>query len=117
MDSIAFEMGAVFLLAGLLMFASAHGFIPRSLRNIGAPILVGVALVGFLIWRFGTDLYANARSNVGPWFATSWFATSWFATAEPAQAEASPAGPAPSGKIAAPRPAKSAEIGRASCRG
>jgi hypothetical protein len=86
MNSIAFELGAVFLLAGMLMFGSAHGFIPRSLRNIGAPILIGVALVGFLIWRFGPDLYATARSNAAPWFATSEFATS-----EPVQAEEAPA--------------------------
>lgn len=101
MNSIAFELGAVFLLAGMLMFGSAHGFIPRSLRNIGAPILVGVALVGFLIWRFGPDLYAAARSNAAPWFATSESATS-----APAQAEAAPAGPAPSGKAPAARPVK-----------
>jgi hypothetical protein len=101
MNSIAFEMGAVFLLAGMLMLASAHGLIPRSLRNIGAPILVGVVLAGFLIWRFGPDLYANARSNAAPWFAAS-----WFATAEPAQAEAHPAGPAPSGKAPATHRAK-----------
>jgi hypothetical protein len=86
-------MGAVFLLAAMLMFGSAHGLIPRSLRNAGAPILVGVALVGFLIWRFGPDLYTAARSNAAPWFAT----------AEPA-----PVGPAPSGKAPAARAAKSA---------
>jgi hypothetical protein len=64
MDSIAFEMGAVFLLAGMLMFGSAHGFIPRSLRNLGAPILVVGALIGFLVWRFGADMSANAHATI-----------------------------------------------------
>jgi hypothetical protein len=64
MDSIAFEMGAVFLLAGMLMFGTAHGFIPRSLRNIGAPILVVGALIGFLVWRFGADMSAHARETI-----------------------------------------------------
>ncbi len=92
MNSIAYEMGAVFLLAAMLMFGSAHGFIPRSLRNTGAPILIGVALLGFLIWRFGPDLYANARSNVAPWLTTS----------QPPRADPASA-PAPS---PAPHPAK-----------
>jgi hypothetical protein len=76
------------------MFGSAHGLIPRSVRNIGAPILIGVALVGFLIWRFGPDLYSNMRSNAAPWFATS----------APASNGQSPARPAPA---AAPAPHQS----------
>ena len=95
MDSIlAYEIGAVFLFAAMLMFGSAHGLIPRSLRNIGVPIIVGVALVGFAIFRFGPELYANARSTATPWFAMP----------EPAPAEATPAEPQPP----APPPAKSA---------
>jgi hypothetical protein len=102
MNSIAYEMGAVFLLAAMLMFGSAHGFIPRSLRNAGAPIVVGVLLVGFLTWRFGPDLWENARSNASPWFATS-----QPAPAEPSPSQPASSQPAPAGKAPAPRPAKS----------
>jgi hypothetical protein len=84
-STLAYEIGAVFLFAAMLMFGSAHGFIPRSLRNIGAPIIIGVALVGFVIWRFGPDLYANARSTAAPWFATP-----EPATPAPASSEALP---------------------------
>jgi hypothetical protein len=59
---LAYQIGGVFLLAALLMFGSAHGLIPRSLRDAGVPACVGVALLGFLIWRFGPDLYANVRA-------------------------------------------------------
>jgi hypothetical protein len=67
----------------MLMFGSAHGLIPRGLRNAGAPICVGVALLGFLIWHFWPDLYANARSirALAPNFVTS----------RPAPAAATPA--------------------------
>jgi hypothetical protein len=93
MNSIACEIGAVFLLAAMLMFGSAHGFIPRSLRSAGAAIVVGVVLVGFLVWRFGPDLYSNFRSTV-----------EWgFPSFQAPPPEASPSGPAP-----APHPAKSA---------
>jgi hypothetical protein len=95
MTSIAFEMGAVFLLAGMLMFGSAHGLIPRSVRNIGAPILVCIALFGFLMWRFGADLMANARANAAPWFATS-------ASSQPAPAQPAPASPSHAAKVAPP---------------
>jgi hypothetical protein len=70
-NSIAYELGAVFLLAAMLIFGSAHGFIPRSLRNAGVPVIVGVALLGFLIWRFGPEMWSTARSNAAPWLATS----------------------------------------------
>jgi hypothetical protein len=53
-------MVAVFLLTCLLVFGSAHGFLPRSLGKIGAPILVVGALIGFLIWRFGPDMPSDA---------------------------------------------------------
>ncbi|HEY1755946.1 MAG TPA: hypothetical protein VGG72_11155 [Bryobacteraceae bacterium] len=89
MTSIAFEMGAVFMLAGMLMFGSAHGLIPRSVRNIGAPILICIALFGFMLWRFGGDLMANARANAAPWFATSAPATSSPATSGSATAGSS----------------------------
>jgi hypothetical protein len=106
MNSIAYEMGAVFLLAAMLMFGSAHGFIPRSLRNAGAPIVAGVLLVGFLIWRFGPDLWENARSNGSPWFASSQPAPAAPASSQPASSQ-----PAPAGKAPAPRPAKSVAPG------
>lgn len=94
-------MGAVFLLAAMLMFGSAHGFIPRSLRNAGAPIAVGVLLVVFLIWRFGPDLSSNFPSTV------EWaFPTSQPPSAEPSQA-ARPS-PAAGPSQAASSPAKSA---------
>jgi hypothetical protein len=93
-STLAYEIGAVFLFAAMLMFGSAHGFIPRSLRNIGAPVIVGVALVGFLIWRFGPDLYANARSTAAPWFATPEPATS-----APARSEAPPTPAATTGPV------------------
>jgi hypothetical protein len=67
-SSLAYEIGAVFLFAAMLMFGTAHSVIPKSVRNIGAPVFVSVALAGFLIWRFGPDLYANMRSNAAPWF-------------------------------------------------
>jgi hypothetical protein len=59
---LAYQIGGLFLLAAMLIFGSAHGLIPRGLRNAGAPICVGVALLGFLIWHFWPDLYASARS-------------------------------------------------------
>jgi hypothetical protein len=63
-DYIAYELGAVFLLAGMLMFGTAHGFIPRSLRNIGAPILIVGALIVFLVWQFGADMSSNIHSKI-----------------------------------------------------
>jgi hypothetical protein len=59
---LAYQIGGVFLLAAMLMFGSSHGLIPRSLRNAGTTMCVGVALFGFLIWHFWPDLYAKARS-------------------------------------------------------
>jgi len=100
MTSIAFEMAAVFLLAALLMFGSAHSLIPRSLGNAGGPVVVGALLLAFLIWRFWPDLYATARSNAAPWLA----APSPAATA-PAPAQPSPSQPAPAAKALALRPA------------
>jgi hypothetical protein len=96
-STLAFEIGAVFLFAAMLMFGSAHGFIPRSMRSVGAPILVGVVLVGFLMWRFGPDLYANMRSTAAPWFAS-----------ESATSEASPAKTSETGNASARAPVKSA---------
>jgi hypothetical protein len=90
-NSIAYELGAVFLLAAMLIFGSVHGFIPRSLRNAGVPVIVCVALFGFLIWRFGPDLWANARLNAAPWLANS---------------SASPASPAVEVPAPPPLPAK-----------
>jgi hypothetical protein len=101
MDSVAFEMGAVFLLAGMLMFGSAHGFIPRSLRNIGAPILVVGALIGFLIWRFGADMSVNARETIRSISAPG-------STSRGATPEASSGETAASGKATTPDPERRA---------
>jgi hypothetical protein len=70
---LAYQIGGVFLLAAMLMFGSAHGLIPRGLTNAGVPICVGAALLGFLIWHFWPELYANARSigTLAPSLTTS----------------------------------------------
>lgn len=80
---LAYQIGGVFLLAAMLMFGSAHGLIPRSLTNAGAPTCVGVALLGFLIWHFWPNLHVNAFSigTLAPGVVTS----------RPAQATASAA--------------------------
>lgn len=61
----AYEIGAVFLLAALLMFGTMSGFIPRSFRaGKPAPIVLGVLMLGYALYRFGPDLSAGWRSIV-----------------------------------------------------
>lgn len=73
------------------MYGTVSGLIPRALR-VGkpAPIVLGVALLGFAIYRYGPDLYAGWLSigAVGPSLTSS----------RPTPAEPTPA----------PRPVKSA---------
>lgn len=98
---LAYQIGGLFLLAAMLMFGSAHGLIPRSLRNAGVPICVGVALLGFLIWHFWPDLYARVRSirALAPSFTTS----------QPAPAAARPAARPTRSAAPHPRAAKQPE--------
>ena len=59
-STFAYEIGAVFLLAALLMYGTVSGLIPRTLRaGKPAPIFFGIALLGFAIYRYGPDLYAG----------------------------------------------------------
>jgi hypothetical protein len=57
-STLAYEIGAVFLFAALLMYGTANGLVPRSLR-VGKtfPILLGAAALGFAIYRLGPELY------------------------------------------------------------
>ena len=56
-STLAYEIGALFLLAALLMYGTVGGFIPRSLSTgSGLPILLGVVVLAFAIYRFGPDL-------------------------------------------------------------
>jgi hypothetical protein len=72
-STFAYEIGAVFLLAALLMLGTVSGFVPRILRTGAAPIFFGVALLGFVVYRFGPDLYAGWLSigAVAPSLASS----------------------------------------------
>lgn len=89
-STLAYEIGAVFLLAALLMYGTANGLVPRSLR-VGKtfPILLAAGALVFAIYRFGLDLYADWRS------------------ASPVEPGATAARPAPAGRTPAPGPAKS----------
>jgi hypothetical protein len=64
-STLAYEIGAVFLLAALLMYGTANGFVPRSLR-VGKtfPILLAAGALAFAIYRLGPDLYAGWLSAV-----------------------------------------------------
>jgi hypothetical protein len=90
-STLAYEIGAVFLLAALLMYGTANGFVPRSLR-VGKtfPILLAAAALVFAIYRLGPDLYEDWRSASA--------AAPGVTTAQPAPAERTPAsGPTTSG--------------------
>jgi hypothetical protein len=62
-STLAYEIGAVFLLAALLMYGTANGLVPRSLR-VGKtlPIVLAAGTLAFAIYRFGPDLYEDWRS-------------------------------------------------------
>jgi len=90
-STFAYEIGAVFLLAALLMYGTVSGLVPRALKaGKPGPIVLGVALLGFVIYRYGPDLYAGWLSigSVAPSLTSS----------RPTPAEPTPA----------PRPVKSA---------
>jgi hypothetical protein len=89
-STLAYEIGAVFLLAALLMYGTANGLVPRSLR-VGKtfPMLLAAGALAFAIYRFGPDLYADWRSA---------------SAIEPGVTAAQPA---PAGRTPAPVPAKS----------
>lgn len=64
MDTIAYEIGAVFLLAALLMYGTLGGFIPRHLKGGAAfAVLAGIAALGFVVYHFAPDLYALWRPS------------------------------------------------------
>jgi len=83
-STFAYEIGAVFLLAALLMYGTVSGLIPRAFRaGKPAPIFFGIALLGFAIYRFGPDLYAG-------WLSIGAVAPS-LTSSRPTPAEATPA--------------------------
>jgi len=89
-STLAYEIGAVFLLAALLMYGTANGFVPRGLR-VGKtfPMLLAAGTLLFAIYRFAPDLYEawTSASAVAPGVTT--------------------AQPAPAGRTPASAPAKS----------
>ncbi len=89
-STLAYEIGAVFLLAALLMYGTANGLVPRSLR-VGKtfPVLLAAGVLAFAIYRFGPDLYAD------------WLSATAVAPGVPAIR------PTPAGRTPAPGPAKS----------
>jgi hypothetical protein len=63
LTTFSYEIGAVFLLAALLMYATKSGFIAPSFpAGKVVPISLGLLLLGFGIYHFGPDLSAGWRS-------------------------------------------------------
>jgi hypothetical protein len=84
----AYEIGAIFLLVALLMYGTLSGFIPRSFHaGKPAPIILGVLLLGYALYRFGPDLSSGWRSIANPPNSAS---------PHPTPAAATPATPGPS---------------------
>ena len=56
-STLAYEIGAVFLLAALLMFGSVEGFVSKSFRfGPSTMVFLGVAVLGWGVYRYGWDL-------------------------------------------------------------
>lgn len=89
-STLAYEIGAVFLLAALLMYGTANGFVPRFLR-VGKtfPVLLAAGTLAFAVYRFGPDVYAD-----------------WLSTAAVAP-RLTPSQPTPAAPASAPPPRKS----------
>jgi hypothetical protein len=73
-SAISFEIGAVFLFATLILYASMSGFLSRAFQaGKPAPIILGVFILGLVAYRFRPDLStawhsltANTRDAVTP---------------------------------------------------
>ncbi len=62
-SNISFEVGALLLLAAILMYGTVTGFVPRMFRrSTAAPMFVAVAVAGFVVYRFGPDISSYAGS-------------------------------------------------------
>ena len=62
-SNISFEVGALLLLAAMLMYGTVTGFVPRMFRRgTAAPMFVAVAVAGFVVYRFGPDISSYAGS-------------------------------------------------------
>ena len=66
-STFAYEIGAAFLLAALLMYGTLSGFIPRTLRaGKSLPIFLAAALLLLAIYQFSPDLsavWSSIRAN------------------------------------------------------
>jgi|SRR5579875_140518 hypothetical protein len=70
MTSISFEVGAVFLLAAMLLYGSLSGFLPRALHaGKAAPIGIGCCLLAYALYRTVPELpnlWRDADSRPAP---------------------------------------------------
>jgi hypothetical protein len=62
-SQLAYEIGAVFLLAALLMFGSVRGFSGRFRLGGGTMVALGVALVAFGVYHYWDQILAFAAPD------------------------------------------------------
>lgn len=63
-STVSYQVGAVFLLCACLMYGTLSGFFPRVLRGgKAAPLLIGLVLLGFVVYRFAP---ATVNNTVAP---------------------------------------------------
>ena len=62
-SQLAYEIGAVFLLAALLMFGSVRGFSGRFRLGGGTMVALGVALVAFGVYHYWDTRFWQSPSR------------------------------------------------------